>query len=243
MATLRGQASRAPADSSQGARTHPPGSEDAPEAGIPSSARQCPLCPCVQGRGVRWERRDPEGSALSLCRAMGTDLLGAKGSCSSIPPWAQVLVEGGKAALPAFLSQTHLPSGNVPLHCQQGTAEALAGDQPARTRLHLESSRKGHRRAARRHQQPERGRAGTVCPAGLSAPRGRLPPSAASEDVPPFLLAPQPSQRPDWHRGTLPQKVTPLARDPGTPAQREAGERQPFSPLPGPRSGSPGSWR
>ena len=182
MATLRGQASRAPADSSRGARTHPPGSEDAPEAGIPSSARQCPLCPCVQGRGVRWERRDPEGSALSLCRAMGTDLLGAKGSCSSIPPWAQVLVEGGKAALPAFLSQTHLPSGNVPLHCQQGTAEALAGDQPARTKLHLESSPAAERATG---ELPGGTSSRSAAELGPSAPPGSLPRAAGFLPAPP----------------------------------------------------------
>ena len=178
MATLRGQASRAPADSSRGARTHPPGSEDAPEAGSTSSARQCPLCPCVQGRGIRWERGDPEGSALSLCRAMGTDLLGAKGSCSSIPPWAQVLVEGGKAALPAFLSQTHLPSGNVPLHCQQGTAEALAGDQPARTRLHLESSPAAERATG---ELPGGTSSLSAAELGPSAPPGSLPRQVSSQ--------------------------------------------------------------
>ena len=110
--------------------------------------------------------------------------------------------------------------------------------------------RKGHRRAATQHQQPERGRAGSLCPRGLSAPRGRFPPSAASEDVPAFLLAPQPSPLPEWHRGTLPPSLPPSCTSsphslhlPGTPAQPEAGERQPFSPLPGPPSASPGSWR
>ena len=246
MATLRGQASRAPADSSRGARTHPPGSEDAPEAGSTSSARQCPLCPCVQGRGVRGERRDPEGSALSCCRAVGTDLLGAKGSRSSIPPWAQVLVEGGKAALPAFLSQTHLPSSNVPLHCQQGTAAALAGDQPARTRLRLESSPAAERATG---ELPPGTSSLSAAELGPSAPPGSLPRAAGFLPAPParmcrrFCWLPSPLSAPTGTAGPSRRRSPRSPEIPGTPAQREAGERQPFSPLPGPRSGSPGSWR
>ena len=106
--------------------------------------------------------------------------------------------------------------------------------------------RRRRRRAATRHQQPERARAGTLCPPGLSAPRSTSPPTAASEDVPPFLVAPQPSPLPECHRRTLRTSHTSSPRSPhspGTPAQPEAGQRQPFSPLPGPPSASPRSWR
>ena len=107
------------------------------------------------------------------------------------------------------------------------------------------SSKGRRRRAATRHQQPERARAGTLCPPGLSALRSSSPPRAASEDVPSFLVAPQPSPLPECHRRTLRTSRTSSPRSPhtpGTPAQPEAGQRQPFSPLPGPPSASPGSW-
>ena len=83
----------------------------------------------------------------------------------------------------------------------------------------------GHRRAARRHQQPERSRAGSLWPPGLSAPRGRFPASAASEDVPTFLLAPQPSPLPDCHHATLP------------PAQAHRARRTPLAPRHSQRQG------
>ena len=76
----------------------------------------------------------------------------------------------------------------------------------------------GHRRAARRHQQPECSRAGSLWPPGLSAPRGRFPASAASEDVPSFLVAAQPSPLPDCHHATLP------------PAQAHPTRRTPLAP-------------
>ena len=138
-----------------------------------------------------------------------------------------------------------------------GAGPCLAASCKKRAALREQPrSSKGQRRAARRHQQPERGRAGSLGPPGLCAPRGRFPASAASEDVPSFLVAAQPSALPEWHRGTLPpclpaslppclspsRTSSPHSpHTPGSPAQPEAGERQPFSPLPGPPSASPGS--
>lgn len=81
----------------------------------------------------------------------------------------------------ALLSQTHLVRGKVPLRLQMGPSQALAWDEPARTKNRAvlgeqPRSRKGH-------QQPERGRAGTLCPPGLSSPCGRVPPSVTSQNV------------------------------------------------------------
>lgn len=64
---------------------------------------------------------------------MGTYVLWAKGS-RSIPGSADML-DQEKAQL-AFLSKTHLASSQVPLYFQMGLAQALAWDEPTRTRLH-----------------------------------------------------------------------------------------------------------
>lgn len=133
-----------------------------------------------------------------------------------------------------------LPGGTIAGPCLGSACknQAVLRDRPR--------SRKGHRQAASWHQQPEHGRAGTLCPPGLSAPRSTVLPSATSEAVLPCLLAPQPSLLHDCHRGTLPASRTSSAHSPhipGSPAQPEAGERQPCSPLHGPPSAFPGCWR
>lgn len=89
----------------------------------------------------------------------------------------------------AFPSKTHLVNSKVVLHCQTGPLEALAWDQPARTRLCSQSSptTKGHWGAAT--QQPEHGRAGTLCPPGLSAQHNSTSPSASGKDMLVFLVA------------------------------------------------------
>ena len=84
-------------------------------------------------------------------------------------------------------------------------------------------SRKGHRQAASRHQQPQHGRAGILCPPKLSALRGRLPPSSASEDLSAFLVSPPPSPLPEWHRGTLSPSLPPCLLHKLTPLRRARG--------------------
>lgn len=89
----------------------------------------------------------------------------------------------------AFPSKTHLVNSKVVLHCQTGPLEALAWDQSARTRLCWQSSptTKGHWGAAT--QQPEHGRAGTLCSPGVSALHNSTSPSASGKDMLVFLVA------------------------------------------------------
>ena len=112
-----------------------------------------------------------------------------------------------------------------------GAGPCLAASCKKRAALREQPrSSKGHRRAARRHQQPERGRAGSLWPPGLCAPRGRFPASAASEDVPSFLVAAQPSPLPEWHRGTLPASLPPCLPPALPPAQAHPTRRTPLAP-------------
>lgn len=62
----------------------------------------------------------------------------------------------------------------------------------------------GHRRPFLGIILQEPGRAGTLCPPGIFPRHSRLPPSAASEDVPAFLMAPPPSLLPEGPRAFLP---------------------------------------
>ena len=116
---------------------------------------------------------------------MGTHFLWAKGSSSSsssILSSAGVPLAGEKAALPAFLTQTHLGSGQVPLRGQMGPVQALAWEHPARTGLRLESSPAAEGASG---QLPAGTSSLSAAELGPSALPGSLPHTAAFLPAPP----------------------------------------------------------
>ena len=141
-----------------------------------------------------------------------------KGQVSTAQPFAGQCVSfhnspGERQSPPALIDRAVTGSSQA----RPTKKQAALREQP--------HSRKGHRRAATWHQQPEHGRAGTLCPPGLSAPHGRFPPNTPSEAVLAFLVAPQPSTLPEWHRGTLPPSISALQAHPAGRRRRHSQRR------------------
>ena len=112
-------------------------------------------------------------------------------------------VSTAEAVAGRFLScKTHLWSGRVPLCFQMGPVEALAWDQPERTRLRLESSPAAERATS---ELPGGSSSPSVAELGPSALPGSLPHAAGFLPAAPVRMC----QRSWWLRNLSAPRVAP----------------------------------
>ena len=238
-----------------GSGSEPPESQRATGRDSPAQPSACPPTSCGQQQSPRVPTEPRPAAAAQRVSLLLQDASSL--GLTSLHGDTQETVRTEQPAAGGCLSFQNSPGEQQsPSPLLDGTTSGPCLGSACKNRAALREqarSRKGHRRAASRHQQPERGASGALCLAGPPAPHSRFPHSAASEDHPgapgasPTLSAlrvapPHPPSLSPCLPACLPHKLSTLAAHPWHPAQPELAERQPFSPLPGAPSASPGSW-